>query len=127
MPKNADPLPISQQTTIYNWINEGAQGPNLSIDLENLSDRIVVSTSPNPFNNMLKISFRSENIFVENIAILNLLGERVRIIEVHNKTDGVIFWDGTNDLGQTVTAGIYFIYFYQNSRLELVRKVLFLK
>lgn len=127
MPKNADPLPISQQTTIYNWINEGAQGPNLSIGLENLSDRIVVSTSPNPFNNMLKISFRSENIFVENIAILNLLGERVRIIEVHNKTDGVIFWDGTNDLGQTVTAGIYFIYFYQNSRLELVRKVLFLK
>jgi len=127
MPKNADPLPISQQTTIYNWINEGAQGPNLSIGLENLSDRIVVSTSPNPFNNMLKISFRSENIFVENIAILNLLGERVRIIEVHNKTDGVIFWDGTNDLGQAVTAGIYFIYFYHNSRLELIRKVLFLK
>ena len=127
MPKNADPLPISQQTTIYNWINEGAQGPNLSIGLENLSDRIVVSTSPNPFNNMLKISFRSENIFVENIAILNLLGERVRIIEVHNKTDGVVFWDGSNDFGQAVTAGIYFIYFYHNSRLELIRKVLFLK
>lgn len=127
MPKNADPLPISQQTTIYNWINEGAQGPNLLIDLKNLSDRIVVSTSPNPFNNILKISIRSENIFVENIAILNLLGERVRTIEVHNQTDGVIFWDGSNDFGQAVTAGIYFIYFYQNSRLELIRKVLFLK
>ena len=127
MPKNADPLPISQQTTIYNWINEGAQGPNLSLDLKNLSDRIVVSTSPNPFNNILKISIRSENIFVENIVILNLLGERVRTIEVHNQTDGVIFWDGSNDFGRAVTAGIYFIYFYQNSRLELIRKVLFLK
>ena len=45
MHTNAYPLPISQQTTIYNWINEGAQGPNLLIDLKNLSDRIVVSTS----------------------------------------------------------------------------------
>ncbi|MDG1223918.1 MAG: hypothetical protein P8O00_05035, partial [Candidatus Marinimicrobia bacterium] len=105
----------------------GAQGPNLLIDLKSPSDRIVVSTSPNPFNNILKISIRSENIFVENIAILNLLGERVRTIKVHNRTDGVIFWDGSNELGQTVTAGIYFIYFYQNSRLELIRKVLFLK
>ena len=31
MPKNADPLSLEQKTIIYNWINEGAIGPTVSV------------------------------------------------------------------------------------------------
>ena len=129
MPKNGDPLPISQQTTIYNWINEGARGPTLSARSDKIYDRSVVSIAPNPFNNLLKISFAGDVYKVERITILNILGQKIKTIEIqlNNQNQSSVIWDGRNDFGQTVPAGIYFIYFYQNYKIESIQKVLFLK
>ena len=130
MPKNADPLPISQIIAIYDWINEGALGSSsLSVNPTPSNHYINLKTYPNPFNNSVRISFLSNNNKQKEIRIYDMMGVLVRSLYFRNiiKGDNYIFWDGKNDLGKTSTSGIYFINLIQGFETLNTQKVLFLK
>jgi len=129
MPKNADPLTNDQQMIIYNWINEGAIGPTVSVIEESSNKSPLLYAYPNPFNNRIKISFRLIESGLTYISIFNILGKNIKTIEIKNQDFGnnSIFWDGTDYYGQQVTGGLYFIGFNSQNRLERLTKIIYLK
>jgi len=66
---------------------------------------------PNPFNPSTTIPIElPEESFVE-VAIYNILGEKITILSKGVKSSGyhLIHWNGTNQFGKQVSSGIYFI------------------
>ena len=66
---------------------------------------------PNPFNpsTIIPIELPDES-FVE-VAIYNILGEKIVILSEGIKSSGYhnIIWKGKNQFGQPVSSGIYFV------------------
>jgi hypothetical protein len=84
--------------------------PNPSF-LKNAENEISLSNNyPNPFNPETEIFFNlPERMFV-NLAIYNILGEKVRTLANSAMEEGThnIYWDGRDDTGTLVASGIYF-------------------
>ena len=88
---------------------------------------------PNPFNPETWIPYRlAEDAFV-TLSIYDSSCQGVRTINVGHQTAAVyesqskaIYWDGRNDLGETVASGIYF-YQLEAGDYSATRKMLILK
>jgi hypothetical protein len=83
---------------------------------------------PNPFNPSTKIRFDLPEAGNVNLAIYNLMGQKIRTLSSDNMTPGyhAIIWDGTNDIGSQVATGMYF-YSIQSNEFQATKKMLFLK
>ena len=129
MPKNAEPLSLEQQTIIYNWINEGAIGPTVSIQEYALKQPTVLRVYPNPFNNRVEISYKVIESGPVNVSIFDIVGKQVKAIArvEHNIGWHSVFWDGTDNAGRTVSGGIYLIRLQSLERLEIIEKILYIK
>ena len=129
MPKDAAPLTLEQQNIIFDWINEGAYGQSLSISSKSIDERTDLNISPNPFNNIVQISFISRNDNIKELIIYDLLGTIIRNIDINSNYNGPFstFWDGKNEKGNVMPAGIYFIHLNENNRTASIQKVLYLK
>ena len=83
---------------------------------------------PNPFNLETTITYGIPETSHVTIAIYNILGERLRILENETKSAGnySVIWDGTTSAGRVVTSGVY-IYcietekFFQSKKLMLIK------
>jgi len=87
-----------------------------------------VGAYPNPFNNSTHIFFELAGQQRVSLQIFNLQGQLVRTLE-----EGIVgrgrherFWDGTNNAGQTVSSGAYFVRMRARDRSEF-SKILLLK
>lgn len=129
MPKNADPLTFEQQTIIYNWINEGALGPTVSVNHEGSKNPFLLRIYPNPFNNKIEILYQ----FVHNqsvaIKIYDILGNDIKTIrnENYNTEWSSAIWDATNHAGYSVSGGIYLVGLQANGIFQKLQKVVYLK
>jgi hypothetical protein len=65
---------------------------------------------PNPFNPDTKISFSIAEESKVRLEIINILGQRIRILvdETMPSGDYQAVWDGTDDRGEQAASGIYF-------------------
>lgn len=83
---------------------------------------------PNPFNPETDIRFSVPTTAVVRIQIYNIMGQLVRTLTNTNYTAGVhrIHWDGRSDIGQNLSAGIYF-YRMEAPGFEQAKKMLLLK
>ena len=83
---------------------------------------------PNPFNPSTEIRFDLPEAGNVNLAIYNLMGQKIRTFSSDNMTPGyhAIIWDGTNDIGSHVATGMYF-YSIQSNEFQATKKMLFLK
>jgi hypothetical protein len=83
---------------------------------------------PNPFNPSTTISFTLPEIQHVTLDVLNVLGQRVKVLVNESREAGPheIVWDGTNDSGDQVASGVYF---YRISTGEHIasKKMLLLK
>jgi hypothetical protein len=73
------------------------------------SNFVLFDNYPNPFNPETMIKYQlSQNAHVE-LAIFNLLGQKVRVLVDGAHTTGSyeVRWDGTDDFGNQVSSGIY--------------------
>tara|TARA_Y100001970_G_C14031938_1_gene749105 strand:- start:251 stop:760 length:510 start_codon:yes stop_codon:yes gene_type:complete len=129
MPKNAAPLTNYQQMIIYNWINEGAIGPTVSVIEKSPNKFPSLYAYPNPFNNKINISFMVNQPGLGNIIIFDILGKRIKTITRKNYEVGrdLIFWNGNDDYNRSVSGGLYLIGFEVDNKIEGLKKVLYLK
>ena len=83
---------------------------------------------PNPFNPSTTIEYNIKSRTNVQLAIFNLLGQKIRTLIDDNQQTGkyAIEWDGADDTGQPVASGIYF---YQLKTVNLFesRKMILLK
>jgi len=63
---------------------------------------------PNPFRGSTTIRFGSVRENGGGVTIVDAAGRCVRVLDVGRNSSGVA-WDGRNDSGQRVPAGVYFV------------------
>jgi hypothetical protein len=83
---------------------------------------------PNPFNNTTALQFELVKTGQVNLIIYNLRGERVKTLLDETKSAGTyrLEWDGTDQLGQSVSSGIY-LYRLKMENFSETKRLLFLK
>jgi len=85
---------------------------------------------PNPFNPETRIDFelRVNSTTPVELTIYNLLGVKIKTLVNEPKTSGFYseVWDGTDETGFTVSAGIY-IYTLKTSEFTVTKRMLLLK
>lgn len=83
---------------------------------------------PNPFNPSTKITYGVPKAAQVKLHIYNLLGQRIRILFDAKRAAGTYttHWDGLNDKGEHVAAGIYFLRM-ETDGLALTRKMLLVR
>ena len=77
----------------------------------------------------LQISFKSNRAGQVRVAVYNLAGELVQPIWKGNVAAGIWYqqtWNGTNDNGEMVASGVYFVSI-RGAGIRSVRKVILLK
>ncbi|MFQ5637514.1 MAG: FlgD immunoglobulin-like domain containing protein [bacterium] len=83
---------------------------------------------PNPFNPETVIEYQVPNTAEIKLQVYNLLGQKIRTLFSGLRQAGshTIQWDGLNDRGQQVAAGIYFLRL-QADRFAVSKKMLLVR
>ena len=96
-------------------------------------DTALLANYPNPFNPETWIPYQLANPSDVQIAIYDTRGTLVRHINLGHQPAGVYqtrsraaYWDGTNELGETVASGLYF-YTLTTQDFSATRRMLILK
>ena len=117
---------------IYNSrIDMGAlEWQGYGIDEEPEAHEMYLTSCPNPFSNSTIISFNSTSNFhkLTQIRIYNIKGQLVRELKIQNlklKMNEVV-WDGKDERGKKISAGVYFVKIECGRELG-VRKVVLIK
>ncbi len=94
--------------------------PSLTFGLE--------ANYPNPFNPETHIAYRLSTSGAVELAIYNILGQRIRTLvqEVQSAGRYRVVWNGRNDNGAPVASGIY-LYRLSSAQEVQVRRLLLLK
>jgi hypothetical protein len=71
----------------------------------------LLQNYPNPFNPTTELKFGLPVVANVSIEIYNLLGQRVRRLLGEERPAGyhIVEWDGSNDAGQSLAGGAYFV------------------
>ena len=107
MPPN-DPLSQEEVNLIGDWINEGAN--NLGIKDSFLPKNFTLEQNyPNPFNPSTTILYNLSSDELISFEIFNLNGKKVRTLvnEYQNSGPKKVIWNGDNNHGKQVPAGMY--------------------
>jgi hypothetical protein len=82
-----------------------------------------VRAQPNPFRNGVQLSIEASVAGVQDLRVLDLLGRTVRILPAGGGQAGArqVVWDGRNESGSRVPAGIYLVQLRIGDRVRLTR------
>ncbi|MEJ2055790.1 MAG: VWA domain-containing protein, partial [Calditrichaceae bacterium] len=64
---------------------------------------------PNPFNPSITFKFDTQNIFAGQLSIYNLLGQRVKKIQLSKDSPRIITWNAHDDQNRAVVSGVYIV------------------
>jgi len=83
---------------------------------------------PNPFNPTTTLKYDLPEDAMVNITIYDMMGRQVRTLVSGQASAGYhsVMWNGTNNKGQSVSAGLY-LYTIQSADFRHVRKMVLLK
>ena len=84
---------------------------------------------PNPFNPTTIISFSVPEENKIKLTIFNIKGQKIKslINEQYSKGKHSVAWNGDDELGESVSSGIYLYELNVNGKTEVVKKCLLLK
>ena len=81
---------------------------------------------PNPFNPTTTIRFSLDKASLVNLQIYNMIGQQV--IELFNEETGtgnyMVHWDGKNNIGQSVSSGLYFARLISKDKIQTIKLLL---
>lgn len=83
---------------------------------------------PNPFNGLTNIEYHVPKVADVAVAIYDILGQRIKTLAAYKHQPGIHFltWDSSDDSGNQLTSGIYFIRM-SAANFEQIRKIIYLK
>jgi len=86
------------------------------------------SAYPNPFNPSTTIAYSMKDAGLVAITIYNVKGQVVKSFRAHHHNGGryLINWDGSDDLGNPMSSGIYY-YRMQSGNYSATKKVVMVK
>jgi FG-GAP-like repeat len=92
-------------------------------------NKIQISNYPNPFNPSTTISFDSlTNIDNPIVEIFNVKGNKIKTLPINlSGASGSALWDGTDNLRNQVSSGVYFYRVKTNDRISETKKMLLMK
>jgi hypothetical protein len=93
----------------------------------------LLQNYPNPFNPETWIPFHLAHDTPVTIRIYNAKGQIIRILDLENREAGIYvtkdkaaYWDGKDNLGQSVASGVYY-YSLQAGEFTVTRKMVMMK
>jgi hypothetical protein len=91
-------------------------------------DFVLRQNHPNPFNSSTLIEYNLPERVHVNVAIFNILGQRIRSLVDAEEAVGshAVEWDGRSDNGHEMATGVYFYRVTAGDHVE-VKKMLLLK
>ncbi len=93
---------------------------------KNLPTEFVLQQNyPNPFSSSTALSFRLNTPSNILITIYDVLGRKVRDMPMGLKTTGAhqLVWDGLDELGQRVSAGVYFCRLHASGKSHVIKMI----
>ncbi len=130
---SGDYIGIENPLTITNVTSDMNITANFSIDTysgESIPYEFSLSQNyPNPFNMSTTLTYSINADGYITICIYNTLGQPVRkLVNNEQRFAGKysVQWDGTDNTGQEVTSGIYFVTLYQSGRVD-IKRIVFMK
>ncbi len=102
---NLKPVIKGGYETVY-----GSQGPQSTSDMQKLIE-YAISIFPNPFTKKTRIDYALPKRELVDIKVYDIVGRHVKTV-VSKKLESGYYqtdWHGDDDIGRTVSAGIYFI------------------
>ena len=113
----------------YSYVNGPGRSSLSTVSLESLPTQIKLNQNyPNPFNPITTISYDiPKGEFVE-VRVFNLRGDKISTLVNEFQNPGIksYQWNGTNDHGNSVAAGVY-IYTIQAGDFRQSKKMILLK
>jgi len=110
------------------WINAGS--PTLSfINKQSIPNVYVLDQNhPNPFNPTTTLRYDLPEDAMVNITIYDMMGRQVKTLINGKQSAGYksLQWNATNNLGQSVSAGLY-LYMIQAGEFRQIRKMVLFK
>ena len=100
---------------------------NINLDL--LPEKFLVHDNyPNPFNPITTIQYELPNYSNVKVTLFDITGRTIKEIKFGEMAPGrhAYVWDGTNDVGNLVSTGIYFFQINAGSNTA-IKKMLLLK
>jgi len=87
---------------------------------------VLEQNYPNPFNPNTRISYQLPEMTRVKLQIFNVLGQEIRTLVSKVQTPGIyeVNWDGRNNQGLTVPAGIYLYRLQTDSFSEMKKMIL---
>ncbi|MCK4980560.1 MAG: T9SS type A sorting domain-containing protein, partial [Candidatus Delongbacteria bacterium] len=84
---------------------------------------------PNPFNPTTTIKFSIPEEGEVDLTIYNIKGQKIKTLAKNQyvKGDHSIIWNGNDELGNSVSSGLYFYRLNINGNTEAIKKCLLLK
>ena len=115
----------------YDYTDSGGKykviilGP-LSIDNNVPAPFRLEQNYPNPFNPSTTIPFSLDTAGHVNLTVYNIMGQAVKTLVDHYTSSGIhtVNWNGTDDNGNGVAAGIYLYRMTHNSNIESKKMLL---
>ena len=101
----------------------------LSLDSQMLPTEFTLYQNyPNPFNPTTQIKYDLPSDSYVNITIYDVMGRKIKSLFNNKQTSGYhsLRWDATNDIGESVSAGMY-IYTIQAGEYRSTKKMVLLK
>jgi len=113
------------------WLLTIVKAGITSVDDQKLAPTVYAldQNYPNPFNPTTNIRYQLPKTSTVTLVIYNMLGQPVRTLLNGQQQEAnyyTVVWDGTNDLGQAVSSGMY-IYRIQAGDFVATKKMMFLK
>ena len=117
---------VSDYVAFIPWLTEPISGVE-----EEVYDRelfFISKSYPNPFMDKTHIEYHLSKSCNVNISIYNTLGARIRVLlsERQNTGEYTITWDGSDENGNKLPGGFYFLRFKVDGNRE-TRKLLLLR
>ena len=86
----------------------------------------ITGNYPNPFNPSTTIEFSLSEAGFANLIVYNVMGQKVRELVSEYKTSGIhsVVWNGRNDSGLAVSAGMYVTRLQMNDAVTTGRMIL---
>jgi len=128
---------VSGDGNLYSpgWSNEiSIIGNFLPLDRQPSQQKLSIDTTPrfnlfpNPFNSTIRIYLYSPSEEISEIDIYDLQGRIVKIFDlISGKYYFDTIWNGSDNQGQPIQSGIYFLIAHNGSKTLFNQKIIYLK